>query len=539
MKNGTNDYGISFPAEYGSYQDSDMQDAVIYARYSSHSQREVSIEQQVSDCEEYARRNNLRIVAVYADKHLTGTNDKRPQFQKMLKDAQHGKWLYVITWKVDRFARNRYDSATYKYRLKKYGVRVLYAKESIPDGPEGILLESVLEGSAEYYSANLSQNIRRGMRYNAMDCKVNGRIMPIGYQKGDDGRYAIKEDEAEIVREIFRRIADGEPIIGIANDLNSRGIRTKRGNLWNKCSFHSLLANEMYIGVYSYSDIRIEGGVPAIIDKALFEEVQRKLAAKKNAKGRHKENGEYMLTGKLFCGHCGASMVGCSGTSMNGEMYYYYACQKRRTEHGCNKKPVRRDWIERLVAKIALEYVLQPHVIEWMADTIMDFQEREAATAQLEALRSQLADNTKAIDNVMKAIEAGIITATTKKRLMELEAEASRLQRAIDDELKSTTKVERDFIIYWMEKFRRGDLESASFRRKVIDSFVNAVYLTDDHIRIAINCTGKQNTVDMAIVMDAESISEGLDCSYKLSVAPPKYIRNLTTSCGYFLSVIE
>ena len=144
MKNATNK-GLA--DTYGYAQDSDMQDAVIYARYSSHSQREVSIEQQVADCEEYARRNNLRIVTVYADRHLTGTNDKRPQFQKMLKDAQHGKWKYVITWKVDRFARNRYDSATYKYRLKKYGVRVLYAKESIPDGPEGILLESVLKGS--------------------------------------------------------------------------------------------------------------------------------------------------------------------------------------------------------------------------------------------------------------------------------------------------------------------------------------------------------------------------------------------------------
>ena len=167
-----------------------VQDCVIYARYSSHAQRDVSIEQQVADCEAYARSNGLRVVKVYADRAISGTNDKRPQFQKMLKDAERGRWAYVLCWKVDRFARNRYDSATYKYRLKRHGVRVIYAKESIPDGPEGILLESVLEGSAEYYSANLSQNIKRGMRFNALECKVNNGSMPLGYCKGPDGRYA-------------------------------------------------------------------------------------------------------------------------------------------------------------------------------------------------------------------------------------------------------------------------------------------------------------------------------------------------------------
>jgi DNA invertase Pin-like site-specific DNA recombinase len=188
----------------------DMQDAVIYTRYSSHNQRDCSIEQQVADCEIFARQNNLRVVKVYADRHLSGTTDNRPQFQQMLKDASHGHWAYVICWKIDRFARNRYDSATYKFRLKKAGVRVLYAKESIPDGPEGILLESVLEGSAEYYSAALAQNIRRGMKYNAEQCKVNSGSIPFGYCKGPDGRFAIHEANAEVVREIFRKAAAGQ-----------------------------------------------------------------------------------------------------------------------------------------------------------------------------------------------------------------------------------------------------------------------------------------------------------------------------------------
>lgn len=500
--------------------DSNTQDCVVYARYSSHSQKDTSIEDQVADIEVYCRLNNLRIVHVYADRHLSGTSDKRPQFQQMLKDAAHGRWAYVVVWKTDRFARNRYDSATYKYRLKKHGVRVLSAKESIPDGPEGILLESVLEGSAEYYSANLAQNIRRGMLSNAMNCKVNGSQMPFGYCKGEDGRYAVKENEAEIVREIFRKVADGAAFVDLCNDLNGRGIKTKRGGLWNKGSFHRMLVNEAYIGVYRYSDVRIDGGVPAIIDKSLFWEVGQKLKAKKNPQGRNRENGEYMLTGKLFCGPCGSPMVGMSGTGRNGALHYYYACQNHRRGQ-CEKQNVVRDWIERVVVSTTLETVLQPEVIEWVADQVMAYQEREANSAQLLSLRDQLEASQKGIENILKAIEAGIITPSTKRRLQELEAEAQRLENAIIVEEKSITRLERDFIIYWMEKFRSGSLDDAAFRRRVIDSFVAAVYLWDDHIRIAFNYSGSRNTVERRIVTEAEALA-GVEGSLNLSTTPPQ-----------------
>lgn len=493
-------------------------DCVIYARYSSHNQRDVSIEQQVADCEAYARSLGLRVVKVYADRALSGMTDKRPQFQTMLRDAAHRRWAYLIVWKIDRFARNRYDSATYKFRLKRCGVRVLYAKESIPDGPEGILLESVLEGSAEYYSANLSQNIRRGMRYNAMNCKVNSGSIPFGYRKGEDGRFAVDPGEAEVVREIFRKVADGIPFVEISNDLNGRGIRTKRGGLWGRNSFHRLLTNETYVGVYRFGDVRVEDGVPPVIDRALFLAVDERLKNKKNPQGRHRENGEYMLTGKLFCGLCGAPMVGVSGTARSGALHHYYVCQKRRTERSCSKANVGRDWLERVVVQATLDYVLKPEVIEWMADAVMAYQEREANSAVLLGLRDQLSENQRATANLMKAIEAGIITLTTKGRLVELEAEASRLRDAITLEEAAQTHIERDFMVYWFEKFRGGDLEDAAFRRRVIDSFVNAVYLWDDRLRVAFNYSGKGSAVDMELVMDAEALAgpEG-----RFVLAPP------------------
>lgn len=497
-----------------------IQDAVIYARYSSHGQKDTSIEQQVADCEAYAKANNLRVVKVYADRHLSGTNDKRPQFQQMLKDAAHGKWRYVICWKIDRFARNRYDSATYKYRLRKHNISVLYAKESIPDGPEGILLESILEGSAEYYSANLAQNVRRGMRFNAQQCKVNSGNIPFGYCKGPDGKFALNPAQADIARQIFTAFLHGSSFAEIANDLNGRGIRTARGNLWNKNSFHAMLKNECYIGVYHYADIRIEGGMPAIIQKDQFMEVQKRLQAKKNPQGRHRDKGEYLLTGKLKCGHCDSYMVGLSGTGRHGELHHYYGCQKHFKEKACRKRNVPRDWIERFVVKSALDYVLQDDVIEWMADSVMEHQNRESASAQLDALISESADVDKAIGNVMAAIEAGIITPTTKKRLMELEARSAELSRLIEIEKALNSKIERSEIIYWISKFKGGNLESQEFRRKVIDTFVTVVYLTDDDIKIGFNYSGKTNFATFNF--DWSDLPATSDGSYKLSDGLPQ-----------------
>lgn len=498
-----------------------QESAVIYARYSSHAQRDVSIEQQTAECEAFARQNNLKVEKVYADRALSGTNDKRPQFQKMLKDAERGRWKYVITYKVDRFARNRYDSATYKYRLRKYGVRVLYAKEAIPEGPEGILLESVLEGSAEYYSANLSQNIRRGMHFNALECKVNNGALPLGYCKGPDGRYAIVEAEADVVREIFRKVREGVPFVEIANDLNGRGIRTKRGGLFRKNSFQNLIKNDIYMGVYRYGDVVIEGGVPAIIEKAEYLEVQKKLQTKKNPQGRHRENGDYLLTGKLYCGCCQSAMVGISGTSHTGDKHYYYICQNRRQGGSCKKKSVRRTWLEREVVKATLDYVLQPPVMEWIADQAVAYAEREYASAHLEDLRAQKTETEKALENIVKAIEVGIITATTKKRLETLEVEAARLENEIYLEEAAVVKVDRDAILYWLERFKGGNLESQEFRRKVIDAFVSKVVLKDDFLWIAFNYSGKYNECGLEIIMDPESGS-GPESSYKVELGPPK-----------------
>lgn len=161
---------------------------VIYARYSCERQTEQSIEGQLVDRRKYAERNGLNVVDTYIDRATTATNDNRASFQKMIKDSKKQLFDVIIVWKLDRFARNRYDSAIYKQRLKTNGVRVMSAMENIDDSPEGALMESVLEGFAEYFSRDLSQKVQRGMRETAKKHKITG-VIPFGYTRSSENTY--------------------------------------------------------------------------------------------------------------------------------------------------------------------------------------------------------------------------------------------------------------------------------------------------------------------------------------------------------------
>lgn len=154
---------------------------VIYARYSSDNQREESIEGQLRECKEYAKHNDIQIVDSYIDRALSARTDNRPAFQQMIKDSAKNNFEVVIVWKLDRFARNRYDSAHYKAQLRKNGVKVISANENISESSEGIILESVLEGMAEYCSTDLSEKVIRGLTENAMKCKFNGDPITFGF----------------------------------------------------------------------------------------------------------------------------------------------------------------------------------------------------------------------------------------------------------------------------------------------------------------------------------------------------------------------
>ena len=496
--------------------------AVIYARYSSHNQRDVSIDQQVKADREFADRHGLKIIDIYADRALTGTNDNRPEFQRMIADSKKRAFSYVIVYSLDRFARDRYDSVVYKRELKENGVRVLSAMENISDDPTGVLMESLLEGLAEYYSKELATKIRRGLNDNAEKCMVT-TALPYGYKKGDDGKFAIKPDEAAIVQEIFARFLSGEQLATIARDLNGRGIRTKHKALWNKSSFGKLLSNERYIGYYIYGDYRIEGGVPAIIDKATFYAAQEMLKIKANPRNspikKRRENSVYLLTGKIFCGYCKSAMIGKSGTGKSGQLYAYYVCKRQAQEKDCPKKKIGRERAEYRVAKALKEYALQDGMIEWLADKSIEYQQKHQEPVEVSLLKSQLKQTDASIKNLMAAIEQGIITPTTKDRLLELEDQRAGLMAKIT--LKTPDKLStlsRDHIISAMSIVRVGNLEDKDYQELLFNMFLRAVYLYDDRMVIVFNYTRDgHDTVE--IPFDIDSIDDEAGESVRLSSA--------------------
>lgn len=496
----------------------DCREAVIYARYSSHAQRDVSIDQQIRACRTFAERQGIQVVQVYEDRALTGTSDKRPGFQQMIRDAKKAAWSYVIVYTLDRFARDRYASAVYKRQLKDCGVKVLSAMENISDDPTGILMESLLEGLAEYYSKELSRKVSRGMDDNATKCLVNGAL-PLGYVRGPDGRYAVCESEAVVVQEIFRRVNNREGIAEIMRDLNRRSIPTKSGKPWVYSSFKSLLSNERYTGVYIYKDVRIPGGIPQIISQSLFDSVQCLLYLKPNARRdptgslpqrRRRENGTYLLTGKLFCGHCKSPMIGISGTSKTSASHFYYTCKGRRDDHGsCSKKNIRRDYIEQFVATALRDTMLTGESIQALSAAAIAYQNQYVNNSELDALKNQLTDTNRSLNNLMNAIEAGIFSATTKSRLAELEAQKRDLSRLISAaEAEAEEALTREEIIATLELFQNGDVNNKDYQEALIDTFLVAAYVYDDRVKFIFNLAGTKKPVEIPFSIDDIPLSD-------------------------------
>lgn len=501
--------------------------AVIYARYSSDSQREESIEGQLRECREYAERNNMTIVGTYIDRALSAKTADRPEFQHMIKDSAKELFEIVLVWKLDRFSRDRYDSAHYKHILKKNGVKVVSAKEHISEGPEGIILEAMLEGYAEFYSAELSEKIHRGQKENALKGKNNGGGVPLGYLLDKKAqKLVIDPTTAPLVVEVFEKYADGKSVRSIVEDFNARGLKTKRGQPFNINSFSSLLKNRKYIGEYRYQDVVIEGGVPAIVPEDLFNRVQERMEKNRHAPAMAKAKEDYLLTTKLFCGKCERMMVGESGKSHTGAMHYYYKCSGAKRLKDCDKKAVRKDWIERVVVRLTMQRVMDEEKINRLIDAILVMQEQEDTTTP--ALRSQLAETESSIGNILKAIEQGIFTPSTKQRLDELEARKEEILVNIQTAELQRPKLTREQMTAWFEQFRHGDPANREFQKRLIDTFVNAVYVFDDKLVLTYNYQHGTQTISL------EEIESALSSDLRCGSPPVTRILLLRCSCYFY-----
>jgi len=477
--------------------------AVIYARYSSDNQREESIEGQLRECNEFANRKGYTIIKTYVDRAISGKRaDNRPQFQQMISDSKQGEFDFVIVWKIDRFSRDKYESVIYKTALKKHNVSVISATEPIDDSPEGKLMESIFEGFSEYYLADLSLKTSRGMTENILNGKYNGGAITFGYVIDENRHFQYDPDKAPVVTDIFKRYASGESIKSIVADLKAQGIKTLKGKEPTYHFINCMLNNRRYLGEYSFKDTVNANAIPPLVEPDIFEKCQQRLTENMHKPASFKlVEDKYLLTGKIFCGHCNSTMSGVSGTSKERIIYRYYQCinSKKKT---CAKKRVSKEFIESVVVDTAMKIFGNKPLMTRIVDTCYELQ--STRSARLPALKSQLNQTKNEIDNVMNAIKIGVVTKTTKSTLERLEQEQENLEIAIAKEQIERPIIGKEQIRFWLDKFAKTDIADAEQKQRLIDVFVNSVYVYDDKMVIVFNYKDGEKCVDLAEVAKAE-----------------------------------
>ena len=345
------------------------------------------------------------------------------------------------------------------------------------------------------------------MTENALKCRFNGgNGMPYGYTVDEEKHFQIDPLKAPVVAEIFERYAHGESIAEIVHSLNARGLKTQKGKTFNHGTLNRMLGNKSYMGVYHYNGIEIPGGVPAIVSEDTFKVVERRMAKNKHASAKNKAEEKYVLTTKLFCGKCHSMMVGDSAQKKNGNIYRYYKCASAK-RHECDKKAVRKEWIEELVLNKVIKVLFDDEALDKIADEIVALLDEDNKVIPL--LEAQLKEVRKSIDNVMKAIEAGIITRSTKAKLEQLEAEEEQIEENILKEQTSSPKLTKEQILFVLDKFRKLDLTLERNRERLIDSLVKCVLLYDDKLVITLNYKNEPITVPTTDELDeVEKISD-------------------------------
>lgn len=458
------------------YKRNDNNKAIVYARYSSHSQNDASIEQQLEAARAYAKEHGLEIIKEYSDAAMSGRDDDRPDFNLMLAEAKKLRPSTLIVWKGDRIARDKTLATLAKHKLKSEGCFPTYVTENFdPETVEGELLDGVLEAVSSFYAKQSQVNIERGMNFNARNCLSNGS-KKYGYRTNPSTkRYEVEPVEAAVVREIYERYAKGDRPSDIAADLNARGARTLAGKPWRNDSVAKILRNVSYKGVYVWGNHEVEGGMPVIIDADLWERVEVRREANKRHKRQDGSHADYWLVPKLFCGECGGLMSGAYGKSGgNGKEYYYYRC----TNHDCSANNISKQRLEEAVVNI-MEAVLNN------ADNIAELAGRAYAKLKAESsneevirgIKARIREADKSIDNLMGAIEQGLLTDRIKERLFSLEEERKGLEGALAiEESKAALSEGEDTINDFINRYIYANLDNLVELKEILDYFIRRLW---------------------------------------------------------------
>lgn len=518
--------------------------AVIYARFSSHAQNEQSIEGQLRDCYAFAEREGLCVIGEYIDRAISGKSDDRPDFQRMIADAKKKAFQYVIVWKLDRFARNRYDSAIYKHKLKQCGVKVLSAMENIGDNPESIILEAVLEASAEYYSVDLAQKIKRGRYESAMKGKFIGSLAPIGYKKCGT-TLILDEITSPHIKWAFEQYAAGVPKKEIVAELNRRGLRNRKGKPFGITALQTAFRSEKYVGVLEQSGVRIENAIPTLVSRETWDKVQRNLDANAIHGAKNKATVEYLLSGKLFCGHCGKTMQGISGTGKGGGTFCYYMCAGRRKKE-CKKAHEKKDFVEWYVCEQTVKYVLSPKRIKRIAEAVVAQYDKEFGDNTVAECEKRIA----ALDRELnKLIDAALEMPKNARqplydRMEQIGAEKEDAEIDLAKlKVANSIRYTVEDVESWLRSFCKGDLFDMDFRRRIIDVFINSVYLFDDKVVIYYNIKdGKQiSYIEMLDSIEDDIPDDFWDTDEETGVCISKggCHKAHHTRCAFFAAMVD
>lgn len=490
-----------------------MENCVIYARFSSHGQNEQSIEAQVRICKEYAENKGFDVVNLYTDKARTGTNDARPAFQKMIADAKTGAFQYILVYMFDRFARNRRDSIIYKEMLKdKYGVKVISALEPIAEDEGGEFYEMFLEWNAEKYSKRLSKRVRDGLDTSIANGTFCGGFIIYGYKlelepvPGKQGKFikrvVINEEEAKVIRYVFEQYDKGVSKKQIAANLNAQGIRVKGKPISHK-TFDNYMKNTKYTGEFYFGERLCTNMYPPIIDKEMFERVQQRLASNRYFLGGKETAKEpYLLTGKLFCGHCGAEMVAGGGKSKTGKKYYYYECKQKKKKL-CTKRIEHKDKLEKFVVRKVIDFLSDEVNLNIVTQDVLKHFNSRTDEREIKSIRKRIADIQEEADAAANAfIEAKspLLKQRIEKRMQECEmllADLEKVKARLI--LERGQKLTEQDIKAFVNMILQGDVEDLEFRRRLIDNLVYKVYVSDDDTYIYFNIKGGNHIEEITL----------------------------------------
>lgn len=502
-----------------------MNRAVIYARYSDEKQSDQSIEGQIRVCKEYALRNNLDVVDIYVDKAMTGTNDNRPDFMRMIKDSYKNRFDYVIVYRIDRFARDKYDSAIHNMTLKKNGVKRLSAMENISDGPEGVLMESILEGMAQYYSMELAQKVKRGIVDNLKKGKSIGGSDTLGYDVINN-KYEINTKESLIVNAIFDLYIELKNTKSVVNLLSDRGLTDKKDRSINQNRVYRALHNEKYTGVYSLGDVTYNDIYPPIITKDKFDIVKSILHKNDRSPRSNAVDSPYHLVGKLYCGYCNHPMLADSSNKPN-KKYHYYSCKKNKN-HECTQKPLSKEYIESLVVYILLEKILTKDVLDPIIDNAISvYNDGVTDKSTILKLEKEKGKSEKELSNIISVIKKGICSTALENELIQIESKISAISRQIEiEKVRNSAPIDRLDMEIMFSNFVNKAQDSQSFD-VLLDAFIHSIIYTNEYIIITLN-TDVNNTYKISLNEIKSSILSS-------NGAPLKHKSNYTIYKGYLI----